>query len=73
MRAGDIWQHLIDAGMNGEVEDGAWWRSRIAFILDHGSLSRRILRAVDGDFSRARQHEVYGRLCQCLENGQMFE
>ncbi len=73
VKAGEIWQHLIDTGTDGSEEDGAWWRSRISFILDSGSLARRILRAVEGDFSRGHLREVYGRLCQCLENGQMFE
>ncbi len=73
VRAGEIWERLIDASVNGHEEGGAWWRSRIAFILEHGSLARRILRAVDGDFDRARLREVYGELCQCLENGRMFE
>src|SRR5439155_18926882 len=54
LRAGEIWQHLIDTSANGGEEDGAWWRSRITFILEHGSLARRILEAVDGDFSRVR-------------------
>ena len=73
VKAGEIWHHLIDTGANASEKDGAWWRSRIAFILENGSLARRILRAVEGDFSRGHLREVYGRLCQCLENGQMFE
>ncbi len=68
-RAGEIWQHLIEA-----VADGAtWWSSRMSFIFEHGTLARRILRAVDGDFSRERLREVYGRLCVCLDRGQVFE
>jgi gamma-glutamyl:cysteine ligase YbdK (ATP-grasp superfamily) len=73
VQAGEIWQHLIDTGANGNERDSAWWRSRIAFILENGSLARRILRAVEGDFSGGNLREVYGRLCRCLENGQMFE
>ncbi|TMH05767.1 MAG: glutamate--cysteine ligase, partial [Betaproteobacteria bacterium] len=60
VKAAEIWQHLIDTATDGSEEDGAWW-------------PRRILRAVEGDFSRGHLREVYGRLCQCLENGQMFE
>lgn len=71
-RAGEAWRHIIDASTNGDGESDAWWRSRIAFILEHGPLARRILAAVDWDFSRQRLREVYGRLCRCLDNGQMF-
>jgi gamma-glutamyl:cysteine ligase YbdK (ATP-grasp superfamily) len=72
-RAVDIWQHLIEAISGGSEDGSAWWRSRIAFILERGTLARRILRAINGDFSRACLREVYRRLCLCLDHGQVFE
>ena len=66
-------QQLIDAGAQNDSNATDWWRSRVTFILDHGSLARRILRAVDGDFSRERLHDVYARMCACLDQGKMFE
>jgi hypothetical protein len=73
VRASEIWRHLLDGAMNRGADGAAWWRAPIAFILERGSLARRILRAVDAEFTRDRLREVYGRLCRCLENGQMFE
>jgi gamma-glutamyl:cysteine ligase YbdK (ATP-grasp superfamily) len=73
VRAGEVWRRLLDDATNPGVDGAAWWRTPIAFILERGSLSRRILRAVDGQLTHDRLREVYGRLCRCLETGQMFE
>jgi glutamate---cysteine ligase / carboxylate-amine ligase len=68
-RADELWRHLL-----AECADArAWWRPRVAFILDRGTLARRILRAHRGDMSHARMHEVYGRLCECLDRGAPLE
>ena len=67
--AREIWRRLIDA--SGEPD--AWWRPRVTAILDRGTLARRIVDAVGGDVSRERLHEVYERLCRCLDRGEMFE
>jgi gamma-glutamyl:cysteine ligase YbdK (ATP-grasp superfamily) len=72
VRAGEIWQRLLEEATD-RAETAAWWRASIAFILERGSLARRIVRALDGDLARDRVREVYGRLCRCLEAGQMFE
>jgi glutamate---cysteine ligase / carboxylate-amine ligase len=42
-------------------------------ILEQGTLSRRILRALDGDYSPSALHSVYGELCTCLHEGRSFE
>jgi hypothetical protein len=41
-------------------------------MVTQGPLSRRILKALSGDTSRAKLHEVYARLCDCLQEGAMF-
>lgn len=41
-------------------------------LLDQGPLARRILRALDGDDSRAKVEQVYRQLCDCLDQGRMF-
>ncbi len=68
-RAGELWRYLI--GLMRE-EDREPWNEALEVILEHGPLARRILRAVDGDFSRARLQAVYGALCNCLLEGKMF-
>jgi glutamate---cysteine ligase / carboxylate-amine ligase len=44
----------------------------LQIMLDQGPLSRRILRAVGPEYSKQRLGEVYGKLCECLETGNMF-
>lgn len=44
----------------------------IAQILKQGSLSTRILKAVNKDIRREHLRQVYGRLCDCLHRGQFF-
>lgn len=69
---GDLWRTLAD--------DSAAYRKGIApdveaaleTILKHGSLATRIMNAVKGDLSRIGVARVYGRLCECLEQGAMF-
>jgi hypothetical protein len=41
--------------------------------LEHGPLARRILRALGPDFSRGQLRTVYRELCDCLEEGRMFQ
>jgi glutamate---cysteine ligase / carboxylate-amine ligase len=72
VRVTEVWRRLFD-GARDHDDGGEWWRPTIEFILERGSLARRILRAVDGEFARDRLREVYGRLCRCLDTAQMFE
>ena len=71
LRACDVWRALIDASSDVEPADG-WWRPAIDVILAEGPLARRILNAAGSDGDRARLHDVYGRLCECLADGRMF-
>jgi hypothetical protein len=41
-------------------------------MLSGGSLSSRILSALDGDFRRPHLHEIYADLCACLEHNRLF-
>lgn len=41
-------------------------------IIGHGPLARRILNALDGDFSRERLTAVWRTLCDCLDSGRLF-
>ncbi len=73
IRTGDIWMSLIehtrDAGgftTNPDLLQG------LLRILDEGSLSERILGALNGDFSHVSLHRVYGGLINSLVEGTMF-
>jgi carboxylate-amine ligase len=71
--AGELWAHLFKLVKRTIGEDAKPdWIAPMEIILKQGSLSRRILRALNGDYSPARQKEVYGMLCDCLAQGRMF-
>ncbi len=61
-----------DRGMRW-LARAAWWHAPIETILRRGPLARRILHVVGEDTRRDHLREVYGALCQCLEDGRMFE
>ena len=68
--AGTLWRRLIDAAP-AEFLDSAL-RKPLARILERGSLSTRILRAVGGSASRSALFGVYGELADCLAEGRLF-
>lgn len=66
-----LWRHLYETlRASGDVGD----EPALAFILEQGTLARRLVKALGPDPRppRARLAEVYGALCDCLERGQMF-
>jgi gamma-glutamyl:cysteine ligase YbdK (ATP-grasp superfamily) len=67
--AAALWAHLI-AGMPQGAQ--AFWQEPLQTILEQGTLSRRILRALGAEASRSRIDAVYRRLCDCLAQGTMF-
>ena len=70
--ARELWQHLIASMMLNQPEQQKTWQEGLQIILEYGPLARRIMRAVDSDYSRARLRAVYRELCDCLEEGRMF-
>jgi gamma-glutamyl:cysteine ligase YbdK (ATP-grasp superfamily) len=68
--ARDVWMHWIEA-IDGRTSR-SWWRPAIECILNHGTLARRIVRALDGRYERKRIRSVYAELCRCLAEGRMF-
>jgi carboxylate-amine ligase len=64
--AHELWRHLV------ERADARQWAAPLQTILEHGPLARRILRALERDFSAQRLHTVYRQLCDCLQEGTMF-
>jgi len=66
-QAHDLWRYLI-----GTTDLSVSWGKPLRVMLEQGPLARRILRAVNQDYSKMRLHEVYGELCACLATGKMF-
>lgn len=69
-RAADVWTHAMKhvAGDMPAEHTGA-----LARILSSGTLAQRILRSLNGDFSRPALHAAYARLCDCLAANRLFE
>lgn len=66
----DIWKKLYQKVKSGISRDHI---ESIEFILEHGSLSTRILKAVKNDFSEENIISVYRRLGRCLANNEFFQ
>jgi gamma-glutamyl:cysteine ligase YbdK (ATP-grasp superfamily) len=67
--AREAWHALVDAV---DVRS-CWWRPPLDTILREGPLARRILRACSGCTDPRQLHAIYEKLCECLEEGRMFE
>lgn len=69
--ARELWCHLLAA-----CAADPWLTAQscevLEHILTHGTLARRILRALGADASRARLMAVYRQLCDCLAQGCLF-
>jgi gamma-glutamyl:cysteine ligase YbdK (ATP-grasp superfamily) len=68
--AADLWAHLVDR--LPQADGVAFWQTPLKTILEQGTLSRRILRALGEGATRARIDAVYRELCDCLAQGVMF-
>ncbi len=68
-RAGDLWRHLVASLLGGAPGS---WQEALGVILEHGTLSRRMIRALGAEPSAERICEVYRQLCDCLEKGRAF-
>jgi carboxylate-amine ligase len=70
--ARQVWRHLADTcladgGLPTEIAEP------LGILLEKGCLARRILAALEGDFSRKNLRRVYGALCDCLSGGTLFD
>lgn len=69
--AAELWAHLLETTLPGAGRDPAW-DAAYAAVLGQGCLARRILAVLDNDFRPQRLREVYGALCDCLDQGEVF-
>lgn len=67
--AGDVWNKLFE--LVGD-EISAKHRDTIEFILENGSLSTRILKALDNNFNADNINMVYALLGDCLSRNTLF-
>lgn len=66
--AGDLWRHIL-----GKVALAPDFAETAGRILDLGSLSTRIVRAIGPNPGRDRIEAVYRRLADCLASGELFQ
>lgn len=65
----ELWRHLARELRPDLAADR---KDPLAVILDQGPLARRIVKQTGSAPSRRRLTEVYGKLCACLADGEMF-
>ena len=71
-RATELWRHLT-ALLQAEIPTAPpAWSPQVNAILEEGSLAGRIIQAVGENPSASELRQVYGRLSECLESGEMF-
>jgi glutamate---cysteine ligase / carboxylate-amine ligase len=70
--AGDMWRHLASTCLAADGLETAQIAA-LTTLLEKGCLARRILNALNGDLRRPKLFDTYARLCDCLEEGRMFE
>ena len=68
----ELWQHLDTATANRPGRTRETDRA-LRVILDEGPLARRIARATGTTPTRDALKQVYARLCDCLERGEVFQ
>lgn len=69
--ASELWLHLAEQSPHG-IAGGAW-ADTLRALLRHGPLARRIARAVGDDYSQENLQAVYRALCDCLQQGRLFQ
>ncbi len=67
----DLWQHILERLVSGNPRL-EHYRREIDVLLQKGTLSQRILNAVDNDQSRENIQHVYRKLCSCLNQNRIF-
>jgi gamma-glutamyl:cysteine ligase YbdK (ATP-grasp superfamily) len=74
---GEVWGHLLEVGALADPAAGEWSEA-LGVILSEGPLARRIVTSLggagadDGTVDRARLTDVYRRLADCVQAGEIF-
>ncbi len=66
-----LWQHILDRLIRGN-DALEKWQPELSIILTEGTLSDRILSALNGDYSHEHIKTVYKKLSACLAQNKMF-
>lgn len=66
----ELWLHIANRLQNAELV--AQKKKTIDSLLQHGTLSQRIIRALDNDYSPANVARIYRQLSACLASNSLF-
>jgi gamma-glutamyl:cysteine ligase YbdK (ATP-grasp superfamily) len=72
-RADDAWRALAGHLLRERSPQCGLWEEPFAFVLERGTLARRLLRAAGDKPERGTLREVYSELCDCLDEGRRFD
>jgi carboxylate-amine ligase len=70
--ARQLWQHILGKLLDGENLLLKKWEPEISVILRQGTLSERILRSMNNDYSMESIKNTYRHLADCLTQNKMF-
>ncbi len=68
---GDLWGHILRE-IQSHYPLPEVFLEPLHIIIQQGTLASRIVRQLNNDLSRPALNRVYGRLCDCLARGVMF-
>jgi hypothetical protein len=71
-KAVDLWKHILDRLVRSGNDSLEKWKKEIDVILQEGTLSQRILKALNKDHSAENIKKVYRQLSGCLAQNRMF-
>lgn len=70
--AGEIWRHLYKKLCDLGDPPLSNWEPEIEIILSQGNLAERILKHLEGNYSRENILATYHRLCDCLKQNRLL-
>lgn len=70
--AGALWKHIFDSLIHRGNTVLDKWKPELSIVLNEGSLSSRILKALGKQQSAPDIREVYRKLSDCLEQNKLF-
>jgi carboxylate-amine ligase len=71
--ASDVWKKILTTHKKNIGSPVASRMELLEYIIEHGTLAQRILRAANGDYSQSSLEKIYRDLCGCLSNNRLFK
>jgi hypothetical protein len=69
----ELWRYLLESISADDTDLIPELRKTIEYIIHCGPLARRIKLSIGKECKRSQMEQSYRRLCDCLNNGQLFE